>query len=111
MNSIAASSIIFASVFAAALVGMAIRRALPEDHVGSDAKEVIGLATGLIGTMAALVLGMLVSARENYAASRLPSRWEPVVSSPMASLPCRSPSRRQVLSQPPASFQAVPGLR
>lgn len=31
MNSIVVSSIIFALVFVAALIGMAVRRALPED--------------------------------------------------------------------------------
>jgi hypothetical protein len=40
MNSIVVSSIVFVSIFAAAVLGMAIRRILPEDHVGSDAKEV-----------------------------------------------------------------------
>jgi hypothetical protein len=66
MNSVVVSSIIFASVFSAALLGMAVRRALPEEHVGSDAKEVVRLATGLIATMAALVLGMLVSSAKSF---------------------------------------------
>jgi Protein of unknown function (DUF4239) len=71
MNSIVVSSTIFASVFAAALVGMAVRRAVPEDHVGSEAKEVVRLATGLVATMAALVLGMLVSsAKSSYDARK-----------------------------------------
>jgi hypothetical protein len=61
VNTIAVSSIVFASIFAAALIGMTIRRALPPDHVGSDVKEVVRLATGLVVTMSALVLGMLVS--------------------------------------------------
>ena len=47
--------------FGGALVGMALRRVLPEDHLTSDAKDVVKLAMGLIATMAALVLGMLVS--------------------------------------------------
>ncbi|HTZ90297.1 MAG TPA: hypothetical protein VMA71_08150 [Alloacidobacterium sp.] len=71
MNSIVVSSIFFAAIFAAALLGMAIRRALPEDHVGSDAKEAVRLATGLMATMAALVLGMLVSsAKSSYDATK-----------------------------------------
>jgi hypothetical protein len=71
MSSTVTSSIIFASVFVAALVGMAVRRAVPEDHVGSDAKEVVRLTTGLIATMAALVLGMLVSsAKSSYDARK-----------------------------------------
>ena len=71
MNSIVVSSIIFASVFVAALIGMAVRRAVPDHHVGADAKEVVRLATALIATMAALVLGMLVSsAKSSYDARK-----------------------------------------
>jgi hypothetical protein len=67
MNSIVVSSMVFAFVFAGALVGMGLRRALPEDHLSSDAKDVVKLAMGLIATMAALVLGMLVStAKSSY---------------------------------------------
>ena len=58
---------VFIFVFAGALVGMALRRILPEDHLSSDAKDVVKLAMGLIATMAALVLGMLVStAKSSY---------------------------------------------
>ena len=71
MNSIVVSSIVFVCVFAAALAGMAVRLALPESHLGSDAKEVVRLATALIATMAALVLGMLVSsAKSSYDARK-----------------------------------------
>jgi len=71
MNSIVVSSTIFASVFAAALIGMAVRRVLPEDHVGSDVRDVVRLVTGLTATMAALVLGMLVSsAKSSYDARK-----------------------------------------
>ena len=71
MNSILVSSIVFTCVFAAALAGMALRRALPEGHVSSDAKDVVRLGTGLIATMAALVLGMLVSdAKSSYDARK-----------------------------------------
>jgi hypothetical protein len=67
MNSFVVSSMVFVIVFAGALVGMALRRVLPEDHLSSDAKDVVKLAMGLIATMAALVLGMLVStAKSSY---------------------------------------------
>src|ERR1700722_3717747 len=69
MNSIVVSSIIFAIVFAAALVGMVVR--VPEEHLGAEAKDVVRLATGLVATMAALVLGMLVSsAKSSYDARK-----------------------------------------
>jgi len=67
MNAIVVSSMVFAIVFSGSLAGMALRRALPEDHLGSDAKDVVKLATGLVVTMSALVLGMLVSsAKSSY---------------------------------------------
>jgi hypothetical protein len=67
MNSIAVTSIVFVSILAAGLVGMAVRRAIPADHLGSSEKEVARLVTGLMTTMTAIVLGMLVSsAKASY---------------------------------------------
>jgi hypothetical protein len=67
MNSIAVSSIVFASIFGSGLVGMAVRRAIPADYLGPGEKEVARLVTGLMTTMAAIVLGMLVSsAKASY---------------------------------------------
>jgi hypothetical protein len=67
MNSIMVCLVVFVSIFAAAVAGMAFRRFLPEHYLGSDAKEVVRLSTGLVATMAALVLGMLVSsAKASY---------------------------------------------
>jgi hypothetical protein len=69
MHSIVVSSIVFLCVFAAALIGMVVR--LPEAHLGSDAKDVVRLATGLVATMAAIILGMLVSsAKSSYDARK-----------------------------------------
>jgi hypothetical protein len=61
MESILVSSTIFVVVFGGALAGMQLRRVLPVGLLGADAKDVIRLATGLLVTMTALVLGMLVS--------------------------------------------------
>jgi len=67
VNSIVVSSMVCVVVFTGSLLGMALRRALPDDHLGADAKDVVKLAMGLIATMAALVLGMLVStAKSSY---------------------------------------------
>ena len=69
MNSILVSSIVFVCVFAAAVVGMVVR--VPEDHLGADAKDVVRLATGLVATMASIILGMLVSsAKTSYDARK-----------------------------------------
>jgi len=53
--------IVFACVFGGALLGMLLRRILPDDHLNSDSKDVLKLGMGLIGTMAALVLSLLIS--------------------------------------------------
>jgi hypothetical protein len=67
MNALVISLIAFALVFGGALLGMYIRNALSEDHLRDDVKDVIRLSTGLIGTIAALVLGLLIaSAKTSY---------------------------------------------
>src|SRR2546425_3142984 len=53
--------IVFACVFGGALVGALVRKILPDHHLSSDSKDVIKLGMGLIGTMAALVLSLLIS--------------------------------------------------
>jgi hypothetical protein len=65
-SSVAVSFLIFALTFTGALVGMALRRALPEEHLGQDAKDTMRLAIGLVVTMTGLVLGMLVSSAKTY---------------------------------------------
>lgn len=67
MSPITVSLIVFASVFAAALFGMLLRRVLPEHHFNSETKDTVKLAMGFVATMAALILGLLVaSAKDAY---------------------------------------------
>src|SRR6516225_9951074 len=71
MSPLAISGIVFAVVFGGALLGMALRALLPEHHLSQDSKDVVKLGMGLIGTMAALVLGLLVaSAKSSFDAQR-----------------------------------------
>ena len=45
---------------------------MPEPHLNSDTKDVVRLSTGLIATLSALVLGLLVaSAQASYQDPRL----------------------------------------
>jgi hypothetical protein len=53
--------IVFACVFAGALLGMLLRTVLPEHHLSSETKDVVKVAIALIATMAALVLSLLIS--------------------------------------------------
>ena len=58
MSSLLTSLVAFAIIFAGAFLGMFIRNRLPGHHLSGDTKDVVRLGTGLIGTMAALVLGL-----------------------------------------------------
>jgi hypothetical protein len=67
MSPIQVSAIIFFCIFGSALLGMWLNGILPEDHLNADTKDLIKLGVGLIGTMAALLLGLLVaSAKSSY---------------------------------------------
>ena len=58
---LAVSLVIFFCTFAAAVSGMVLRKKLPDDHLSEDSKDVIKLVMGLIATMAALALGLLIA--------------------------------------------------
>jgi hypothetical protein len=63
----AISCIVFACVFGGALLGMYLRSALPREHLTDDSKDAMKVAMGLIATMCALILGLLVtSAKSSY---------------------------------------------
>ncbi len=67
MNSFTISSAVFACVFGGALIGLLLRAALPQHHLGTDSKDVVKLGMGLVATMSALLLGLLVaSAKSSY---------------------------------------------
>jgi len=67
MSAIALSCIALACISAGALLGMFLRNTLAGHHLSGDAKDVVRLGTGLIGTIAALVLGLLIgSAKSSY---------------------------------------------
>lgn len=61
MNSILISVIIFVCVFGGALLGLAVRTRLPGHHLSDDGKEAVKLGAGLVATLTALVLGLLIS--------------------------------------------------
>jgi hypothetical protein len=65
MSSIAISLIAFAVVFSGALLGMTLRAALPQDHFTSATTDSVKLAMGLVATMAALVLGLLIASAKS----------------------------------------------
>ena len=67
MSSITISLIAFAFVFGGALLGIILRATLPQNALTSDSRDAVKLGMGLVGTLAALVLGLLIaSAKTSY---------------------------------------------
>ena len=62
MNSLALSAIVFALMLGGILLGALLRSALPDHHLSKDSQDAIRLGVGLIATMAALVVGLLIAA-------------------------------------------------
>ena len=67
MSPLAISLIIFACVFGGAIIGLMLHRILPEHHSSTETKDVVKLGMGLVATMSALVLALLIaSAKGSY---------------------------------------------
>jgi hypothetical protein len=61
------SVIAFACVLGGTFLGIFLCNRLPEHHLSAGTKDVVRLGTGLIGTIAGLVLGLLIaSANSTY---------------------------------------------
>jgi hypothetical protein len=61
------SLVSFVIILGGVFAGAALRKALPDDQLSDDAKDIVRLGTGLVGTIAALVLGLLIaSAKSSY---------------------------------------------
>jgi hypothetical protein len=71
MSTVTIACIIFACIFGGILLGMILRALLPEQHLSAESKGIVQLGMGLIGTMTALVLGLLVaSAKSSFDTQR-----------------------------------------
>jgi hypothetical protein len=67
MTSVSTFLISFVSIMAGVLLGMALRIRLPWGHLGHETKEVIRLGTGLLATLAAVLISLMIaSAKKSY---------------------------------------------
>ena len=62
MSALTLSGILFVLTLGGIFLGALLRRALPEHHLSDATKDVVRLGVGLIATIAALVLGLLIAA-------------------------------------------------
>jgi hypothetical protein len=59
--------VVFVCTFGGALIGVALQQRLPADHRSSDSRETVKVTMGLVGSMTALVLGLVTaSAKDSY---------------------------------------------
>jgi hypothetical protein len=71
MSSLTVSCIVFACILAGIILGMVLRAVLHEKHLSAESKDLVKLSMGLIGTMTALVLGLLIaSAKSSFDTQR-----------------------------------------
>src|SRR4029450_6600740 len=67
MNTTLTSLVVFGCLVGAGVIGITIRGLLPQAHLSSETKDAVKVAMGLVATMSALVLGLLVSsAKSSY---------------------------------------------
>ena len=65
MSDNAIGLLVLACIFGASLLGMLMRPALSQHHLSADTKDSVKLGMGLVGTMTALMLGLLVAAAKS----------------------------------------------
>jgi hypothetical protein len=65
VSALTLSLIAFAFIFGGALLGMLLRSVLPEPHLNADSRDVVRLGTGLLATLAALVIGLLIASAQS----------------------------------------------
>jgi uncharacterized membrane protein len=71
MSATLTAGMVAAFLLAAVLAGRRLRRVLPDDHLSEQTRDTVKLATGLVATMTALLLGLLVtSAKSSHDATR-----------------------------------------
>jgi membrane associated rhomboid family serine protease len=61
MNELVIGLISFVVIFGSALLGIVVARALPEHHLSDETRTAVSVSAAVVGTLSALVLGLLIS--------------------------------------------------
>ena len=70
MLNIVIGLISFAAIFGNALIGLFVRRLLPGHHLSSETQSAVTVSVAVIGTLSALVLGLMISAANSSFSKR-----------------------------------------
>src|SRR5438552_18513959 len=65
MAELSISLVVCVCVACGALLGMYLRRVLPPEYLKDDTRQIVNIAIGLIATLAALVLGLMVASAKS----------------------------------------------
>ena len=65
MNPIAISIVVIVCTYCGTHLGLQIRKRLPDHHLEGDTRDIVKLSAGLIATLTALVLGLLISSAKD----------------------------------------------
>ena len=60
----------FAAIFAGALIGLFARKRLPSHHLSSETQSAITVSVAVVGTLSALVLGLMITAANSSFSAR-----------------------------------------
>ena len=66
MSPLAISLVAFGCIFGGILIGMFLRLVLPEHHLNDESRDAVKLGIGMIATLAALVLGLLIASAKGH---------------------------------------------
>ena len=70
MTSLESGLVIFCVIFSGALLGMLVAWRLPRHHVSQETQTMVTVSMAVVGTMSALVLGLLISSANNSFSTR-----------------------------------------
>ena len=62
--------IAFVATFGGALLGIFAARALPEDHLSTETRTAVSVSAAIVGTLSALVLGLMISTASSSFSTR-----------------------------------------
>ena len=65
MNATAIACVSTGCIFAGALLGLGLQKLLPGHHLSKETQDIVRLSAGMIATLTALVLGLLVSSAKS----------------------------------------------